>query len=164
MQIRAAQSGDAQAISTLISTLSAKYIAASCRPGTRQKLLETMSPEAIRQYLQRGYLYHVGEIDAHLVGVVGTRHHTHIHHLFVAETQHGNGYASRLWAQVRAAGQQGEITVNASPYAYAIYRHWGFLPNGERRDSDGIIDIPMRWDPAQQRPNTLFFLPDAPPA
>ena len=34
----------------------------------RQQLLSTMTPAAIRRYLERGYRYHVGEIDGRLVG------------------------------------------------------------------------------------------------
>ena len=170
LRIRVAGREDAAAISTLISDLAARFMATDCDAPTRRQLLATMTPEAIRRYLERGYHYHVGEIDGRLVGVVGTRHHTHIHHLFVAESEHGRGYASRLWAHVRAAtaaddsGDIAEITVNASPYALAIYRRWGFLPDGERREHEGLTDIPMRWTQAAQARRSDDFLPDVPPA
>ena len=168
LRIRVAGREDAAAISTLISDLAARFMATDCDAPTRRQLLATMTPEAIRRYLERGYHYHVGEIDGRLVGVVGTRHHTHIHHLFVAESEHGKGYASRLWEHVRAsgaaAGTHGEFTVNASPYALAIYRRWGFLPDGERREQDGLVDIPMRWTQAAQAYRNDDFLPDVPPA
>ena len=76
----------------------------------------------------------------------------------------------RLWAHVRAAaaaddsGDIAEITVNASPYALAIYRRWGFLPDGERREHEGLTDIPMRWTQAAQARRSDDFLPDVPPA
>ncbi len=174
LRLRAAGHEDAAAISTLISDLAARFMAADCDAEARQQLLSTMTPAAIRRYLERGYRYHVGEIDGRLVGVVGIRRHapthTHIHHLFVAESEHGRGYASRLWAHVRAAtaaddsGDIAEITVNASPYALAIYRRWGFLPDGERREQDGLVDIPMRWTQAAQARRSDDFLPDVPPA
>ena len=58
----------------------------------------------------------------------------------------------------------GDITVNASQYAYAIYRHWGFLPDGERQHIDGLIIIPMRWRPGRSTTGDSDFLPDVPPA
>ena len=168
MHMRPAQQGDARAISELICTLSAKFIAGRCAAPVRQKLLATMSPDAIAHNLRAGYRYHVGEIDGRLVGVVGTRHYTHIQHLFVAEAEHGQGYASRLWAvaqeDARLAGAGGEFTVNASQHAHGIYRHWGFVAHGERRTIDGVIDIPLRWTASAPDEKADVFLPDLPPA
>ena len=179
LHIRAASPEDARAISELVSPLTLKFIAAECSAQTRQKLLATMSPEAIRGSLLRGYRYHVGEVDRRVVGVVGTsppdcrpgQPHVHLHHLFVAEAQHGNGYATCLWDRAREnslaaslPGEAVEFTVNASLYAYAIYCRWGFLPRGERRIDDGIVAIPMGWRTGTPSLKNTGFLPDSPPA
>ena len=168
MQIRVAQPGDAQGISDLVSHLTLKYIASACPAEARDQLLATMSPDAIRHNLANGLRYHLGELDGRLVGVLGMHHRAHIHHLFVAESEHGKGLATRLWAVARetahADGHCGDITVNASQYAYAIYRHWGFLPDGERQHIDGLIIIPMRWRPGRSTTGDSDFLPDVPPA
>lgn len=168
MQIRVAQPGDAQGISDLVSQLTIKYLAAACGADARKKLLATMTPDAIRHNLANGFRYHVGELEGRLLGLVGTHHRAHIHHLFVAESEHGQGLATRLWAVAREAaqadGHDGDITVNASQYAYAIYRHWGFLPDGERQHIDGLITIPMRWRPGRSAIGDSDFLPDVPPA
>ena len=168
MQIRVAEPGDAPGISELVSHLTIKYIAAACPAEARNKLLATMTPDVIRHNLANGFRYHLGELDGRLVGVVGTHHRAHIHHLFVAESEHGQGLSSRLWAVAREAahadGHRGDITVNASQYAYGIYRHWGFLPDGERQIIDGLINIPMRWHPGRSATGDFDSLPDVPPA
>ena len=147
MKIRLAEMRDAQAISDLVSTLTLTFIATDGGEAATRRLIESTNLEAIRHYLKNGYRYHVGEIDGTLMGVVGTKSNKHLHHLFVAESAQGKGYASRLWLTAReaclAAGNDGEFTVNASLYALKIYKHWGFVATQGRREHLGIIDIPM---------------------
>lgn len=56
-----------------------------------------MTPDSIERYMQTGYRYHVAEMDAKLVGVIGIRDNVHLYHLFVAERYQRQGLAKKLW-------------------------------------------------------------------
>jgi N-acetylglutamate synthase-like GNAT family acetyltransferase len=78
MLIRLANTDDAPAISGLIRPLAREHIAHEFSDEGTQNLLSSMTPEAIEEYLQSGYRYHVVEDDGRLVGVVGVRDNKHL--------------------------------------------------------------------------------------
>ena len=147
MKIRLAITKDAVEISNLISCLSKKFIAGDCSDNGALKLLSSMQSESILEYMRDGYRYHVGELDGLIVGVVATKNNSHLYHLFVSESEQGNGYSSLLWETAKnacvAAGNKGGFTVNSSLNAQEVYKCWGFKPTQGRRESNGVIDVPM---------------------
>ncbi|MDO6685379.1 MULTISPECIES: GNAT family N-acetyltransferase [unclassified Agarivorans] len=150
--VRLAELDDAAAISVLVSQLTRRFLVEDFSPAGAARLLDAMSEQAVRSYLQQGFRYHLAEQTSEnsteLVGVVAMRDNQHLYHLFVAESAQGQGLASCLWQHAKASclanGNCGEFTVNASLNAKAIYQAWGFVAELERRETKGIIDVPMR--------------------
>jgi GNAT superfamily N-acetyltransferase len=152
MQIRQASNQDAARISELLIRLAEQDILPSCTISGGQKLLQSMSPDAIAGYLNGSFRYHLLEEQAQLgkgrlVGVIGMRDNSHLYHLFVAETHQGLGLGKRLWLHAKdeclANGNTGRFTVNSALNAKNVYLKLGFVPLGTIRENQGIKDIPM---------------------
>ena len=107
-----------------------------------------MTPDAITQYMQSEYSYHVAEIEGKLVGVVAVRNNNHLYHLFVAERYHHRGIAKKLWQlameECLRNGNTGEFTVNSSTYAQDVYKSLGFVAQSGPQEKNGVIFIPMK--------------------
>ena len=148
MIIREATTEDAHPISALLIQLSEKFIIDGFSEEGKNKLLLSMSPEAISAYFDQGYRYHVAERDGEILGIVATRDDTHLYHLFVAEVEQGNGLASRLWQRAKSdclsRSSPEYFTVNASLNAQEVYKSWGFVPLAGIRETGGVKDIPMK--------------------
>lgn len=151
MHIRLARPGDAEAISGLIRSVSHYFTLRPDGEGA-EAFLAGVSPQAIHGFLASpDYLYRVAEEDGTIVGVVAVRENRHLYHLFVVPDHHGRGLARTLWTEARdaalRAGNPGEFTVNASPYAVPVYARFGFVPAGPRVEAMGIAFVPMRLAP-----------------
>lgn len=148
MEIRAATLKDSESISKLVCRLSAKYIAEDFSEQGEAFLLESMTPAAIRKYIQSGYRYHVAEVKKQLVGVVAVKDNSHLYHLFVAQDYQRQGIASSLWQLAKQVclehGNPGEFTVNSSTYAQGVYESLGFVAQSGPQDKNGVIFIPMK--------------------
>lgn len=154
MKIRPGTRSDAAAISKLLTSLATKYIVSMLIDEGRNKLLNSMTSEAIEGFFDNGFRYHVGEIGGKIIGVVGTRDDSHLFHLFVDDRFQGKGYSSQLWSAGKAAclesgNNPGYFTVNSSINAQDVYKHWGFEPIGDIRERGGVKDIPMKMEKAR---------------
>lgn len=148
--IRPATIEDAEAISGLIIPLVKKFIAPEFSPVGQRNLLTSMEPAAIRGFFEAGYRYHVAEIGGQIVGVVGIRDNSHVHHLFVAEDFQRRGIARRLREVARkeclAAGNPRRFTVYSSRYALKVYRRLGFVEAGLPETKDEVTTVPMKHE------------------
>jgi GNAT superfamily N-acetyltransferase len=147
IRIRAATIDDAAAISALIRPLAEKYISFEFSSQGAEALLNSLSASAMEGYFQTHIIYHVGEANDGLVGVVGMRNNSHLYHLFVAEAFQRQGIAKKLWdvAQEvsRQRGHTGSYTVNASRCSVAVYRKFGFSPSGPLQTRNDVTYFPM---------------------
>jgi GNAT superfamily N-acetyltransferase len=149
--IRLATVADAQAISELILPLATTFIAHEFSAAGQRNLLRSMEPEAIEGFFHAGYYrYHVAEVEGRVVGVVGVRDNSHVHHLFVAEDFQRRGLARGLWRVARKAcleaGNPGRLTVFSSKYALGAYRTFGFTESGPPEIKDDVIATPMEYE------------------
>jgi GNAT superfamily N-acetyltransferase len=148
MKIREATVDDAKDISAIVYALSEKYIASEFSTEGRETLLKSMTPVAIKKYIELGYRYHVAEIDGQIVGVVGIRENRHVYHLFVVEAHHRKGIARQLWKialeTCRSAGNWEEFMVNSSRYAKPLYERLGFVAQSGPEEKNGVVSIPMK--------------------
>ena len=121
--IRLATIDDARVISELILPLATKFIAHEFSEEGQQNLLRSMQAEAIESLFRAGHRYHMAEDQGGVVGVIGVRDNSHVHHLFVAEGHQRCGLATDLWKVARdscmEAGNPGRFTVFSSRYALA---------------------------------------------
>jgi ribosomal protein S18 acetylase RimI-like enzyme len=154
MDIRLAGPDDVQAISALIYGLTEKYVVTDFPARAGAALLVSMLPEGIRKHMLNGCRYHVAELDANIIGVIGVKDNKHLYHLFVAEEHQRRGIARRLWrsaeAACRAAGHAAEFSVNSSLRAQAMYEKLGFVAQSTSRTRDGVVTIPMVLTPPRE--------------
>ena len=156
LKIRAATPEDSESISKLVWRLSAEYIVEEFSQQGKATLFESMTPAAIRKYIQSGYRYHVAEVKKQLVGVVAVKDNSHLYHLFVAQDYQRQGIASSLWHLAKQVclehGNPGEFTVNSSTYAQDVYKSLGFVAQSGPQDKNGVIFIPMKLETYSETP------------
>ena len=114
-----------------------------------EEFFRRVSPEAITENIASSrFIHYVAEVDGIPIGYVSLRDNSHLFHLFVAVSHHGQGVGCSLWDHVRdhalRSGNPGTFTVNSSPNATAVYETFGFLRAGTRQEMHGIAFIPMR--------------------
>ncbi|MDO6766099.1 hypothetical protein [Agarivorans sp. 1_MG-2023] len=59
--VRLAELDDAAAISVLVSQLTRRFLVEDFSPAGAARLLDAMSEQAVRSYLQQGFRYHLAE-------------------------------------------------------------------------------------------------------
>ena len=146
--IQAASFEDAAAISTLMLPLVKKFITHEFSAEAQKIMLDSMQPGIIEENFKNNYQYLIArdtESDAQIVGVLGMKTASHLFHLFVEESHHGNGIAKLLWRHLLEDSTECEFTVNASRYAQHIYKKLGFSGNGKLFEKNGITCFPMTY-------------------
>ncbi|WP_228110177.1 GNAT family N-acetyltransferase [Terrisporobacter petrolearius] len=79
-----------------------------------------------------------------LIGIIATRNEgNHIALFFVKGEYHKQGIGRKLFEVVIQNSTRDWITVNSSPYAIEVYKHFGFSPMQEEQITDGIRYTPM---------------------
>lgn len=93
---------------------------------------------------------HAGTMGAEIIGCIGMRNHSHLYHLFIAETRQGQGLAHKLWQQAldfcEVQGNAGCYTVNSSNNAVAVCQALGFVRTGPVQQMHGVWFNPMQLD------------------
>ncbi len=98
-----------------------------------------------REYLEKLKIYGAFEVSK-LVGIIATRLlGSHIALFFVDENFQGQGVGRLLFDEVLRDCHTEKLTVNSSPYAAKIYRHFGFKDDMPEQTTDGIRYIPMTY-------------------
>jgi len=94
-------------------------------------------------FIQKLQLY--GAFDGEeLVGVLATRSNgDHIALFFVTGKMQGQGIGRKLFELALKNNTSGKMTVNSSPYAVEIYRHFGFVNTCTEQVTNGIRFTPM---------------------
>jgi GNAT superfamily N-acetyltransferase len=157
MEIRAASSADAEAISSLIASFQSELTNDPSGVGA-EEYLASVSAQAEREYLaSERYGYLVAYSGSHLIGLIAIRDRSHLFHLFVARSHQRQGIARRLWErslrELCAPDGDGGYTVNSSLSAVPVYRAFGFIPTGSIQTMHGISFLPMRRPLGSQEPN-----------
>jgi ribosomal protein S18 acetylase RimI-like enzyme len=148
MKIRPGSLTDAEAVASLIASFQRDLTDDPSGAGA-EKYLASVSVEAEREYLaSERYQYLLAFADSQLAGFITIRDGSHLFHLFVERAYQRRGLARRLWQQaVRelcTPNSKGEITVNSSLGAVAVYQAFGFVPTGSTQQVHGISFLPMR--------------------
>lgn len=151
LEIRQANSGDAQGMSALIESLS-HYRSPGAKSPAPAEFSAGYSADTIEKHLSVGSVrYFVAVLFGDLVGVIGLGEGPRVRHFFVAEGLHGQGIGRALWN--RAAedalsripiGRQTIIEVRSSVYAVPVYERFGFSVCGAAVEASGAIFVPMR--------------------
>lgn len=147
MLLRLATFNDAEAISRLIAGVYDDIFLHRDRSGAQAFLASVTPPSIASAIAARNFHYLVMEEDGVIVAAGALRDGRHIYHLWVAASHRGRGLARMLWEALRHAaidaGNPGEFTVNASLAAMPVYAAFGFVAEGEREESGGLVYQPM---------------------
>jgi ribosomal protein S18 acetylase RimI-like enzyme len=147
ISIRPAVPEDVPMIAALLEQLARRYITVEFTPSAEAKFLKSNDVASISAFIANGFRYWVAERGGALIGFVGVRDHSHLYHLFVAESEQRRGVARDLWQTAkracRVAGNPGRFTVNSSNNAVGVYESFGFARVGEPQNSDGVLFNPM---------------------
>lgn len=151
IDIRPANTEDAERISTLIVAMAVQYLHVDCTPEGFEHLLTTMTADAARARMVEGYAHWIATQGDDLAGVCVARDDGHLYHLFVADAFQRQSIARRLLDIaithcLATSPDVGVLTVNASSFATPAYQRMGFVPCGSRRETHGVRYQPMRLD------------------
>lgn len=98
-----------------------------------------------KDYIEKLTFYGAFDKDK-LIGIIATRLlGSHIALFFVNEEYQGKGVGRMLFDEVTKECYTEKLTVNSSPYAADIYRHFGFTDDIPEQITDGIRYIPMTY-------------------
>jgi len=86
-----------------------------------------------------------------LVGTLATRKPQHISEFFVLGEYQHKGIGRALFNAMRRDYHKQVFTVNASPYAYDIYEHFGFKPVDIERCENGLIFTSMKYEKEEDK-------------
>lgn len=113
-------------------------------PDYSQKGIQTFK-ECINDVEWVGSLEWFGAyIEKSLTGIIATRNAgNHIALFFVKGEYHRQGIGRKLFEIVMKNCTSDSITVNSSPYAVEVYKHFGFSVMQEEQITDGIRYTPM---------------------
>jgi GNAT superfamily N-acetyltransferase len=73
-----------------------------------------------------------------LLGVIATIENDHISLFFVDSKYHNKGIGRMLLEYVESINKSGFLSVNSSPYAHEIYKHFGFVDIDKEKIFNGI--------------------------
>ncbi|MBW3566987.1 MAG: GNAT family N-acetyltransferase [Proteobacteria bacterium] len=151
IHIRRATPDDAQAISSLLVTLTREHIAADCTDGGLDQLLGIMTVDSVRERMAGNFSTWIATDNGVLAGVCVLRLPAHLYHLFVATGFQKQGLGRRLLETAvqrcrknAATAPVSALTVNASSFGLPAYLRLGFSLDGPRKEENGIRFQPMR--------------------
>ncbi len=147
VQIRPALESDADALSAVLHSLSAYYLASSDDAHAARYFAET-SPARMREAIAAPDIeVFVAEVGGEFAGFVSTRGGRRVLQFFVERRFQGRRVGHALWthalAAIAARGAVPDITVDASVFAVPVYGRFGFEIVGERTTERGITFVPM---------------------
>ncbi|AVR98056.1 GNAT family N-acetyltransferase [Pseudoduganella armeniaca] len=145
---RPATIADAPALGALVLDLLPYLTIDPAGKGADEFVAHIDGAAQLRYLRQPNFRYRLATRQGKLAGFIALRDNSHLFHLFVGRSWHGQGLGRRLWelarAEALAAGNPGVFTVNASDHALPMYRRFGFEPTGPREAQRGIAWTPMR--------------------
>jgi ribosomal protein S18 acetylase RimI-like enzyme len=148
MDIRRMESGEAEAVATLVMASFSECVAADYGPEGVETFTEFARPASLIERDQTDHSTLVAEADGRLLGMVQLQRPGHVRMLFVAPDMQRQGIGRALLdAALEIAARQHPdvttVTVNSSPYAVEPYRRMGFAVVGPPEIKCGVISIPM---------------------
>lgn len=98
-----------------------------------------------KEYIEKLTIFGAFDNDR-LIGIIATRlFGSHIALFFVDKEYQGQGVGRLLFNKVIEECCTERLTVNSSPYAAEIYRHFGFTDDMPEQITGGIRYIPMTY-------------------
>lgn len=79
-----------------------------------------------------------------LLGVIATKDISHIALFFIDGKYQKQGIGRKLYNKVELLNNKGYFTVNSSPYAHEIYKHFGFIDTDTEQCVKGLKFYPMK--------------------
>lgn len=149
--IRRAVPSDAQAISTLIDSLS-RYRSSNAEGPPPEQFSAGYAAARIEADIANcGVSYFIAAVEEAVVGVVGVGGGSRIQHFFVAEALHRQGTGRALWERAKEevlkgmkAGDERVLEVFSSLHAVPVYERFGFDVAGGVVEGIGFAYVPMR--------------------
>ena len=108
-----------------------------------------ISPEAVEQRSQMGYIYELAYVSGMLAGVIETRGADRISMLYIHHDYVNKGLGARLIARAASRCSQiapdiKQLTVYATDDTVDFYERVGFVRNGARKEIGGIFSTPYK--------------------
>lgn len=149
--IRRAVPSDAQAISSLIDSLSRYRLPDAEGPPPEQFSAGYAAAKIEEDIAKDRFRYFVASVQEAVVGVLGIGDGPRIQHFFVAEPLHRQGIGRALWERAKEgvlkgmkAGDERNFEVYSSIYAVPVYERFGFDVAGGVVEGIGFAYVPMR--------------------
>ena len=97
-----------------------------------------------KEWINKREFYGAFDKENKLLGVIATKDTNHIALFFVEGEYHKQGIGRKLYEEVKLLNKEGYFTVNSSPYAHDIYKHFGFVDTDKEQCINGLKFYPMK--------------------
>jgi len=147
--------GEEEQVCSLIENVFNEFVAPDYGPDGINEFFKFANPHALRERAGPEQVVLVAEQDSGLVGVVEMRNCDHIAMLFVSTRRQGIAKELIRGALAECRKRRPDIkrvTVNSSPFAAPVYSRMGFRATGPLQEKNGIIFVPMAYDPESGGP------------
>lgn len=146
-RIRPAHVDDLPAISAVCLAAFTTAVAPSLGTAGIATFASVAAAEAFGTRLQGDNHLLVAEQDERIVGVVELKEGRHLAMLFVDPGCQGQGIGHALFQAVLPHLRAPQMTVRASLNAVATYQRYGFVPDGEVGQFNGLVYQPLTFTP-----------------
>lgn len=99
-----------------------------------------------KSWIEKREFYGAFDDNNNIVGVIATKDKSHIALFFVDGNYQGQGIGRKLFEKIKHNNSSEYITVNSSPYAHDIYKHFGFIDTDKKQCINGLVYYPMIYD------------------
>lgn len=142
------QPGEEHAVSDLVTRVFNQLVAPTFVRRGVLSFLSYAKPRSLAARSRADYVVRIAQVQHRIVGMIEIHAYRHISLLFVERQFQGRGISKALLQQTldlcrRQHPDLTGITVNASPYAVAIYERLGFRPQGPEMTRHGVRSTPM---------------------
>ena len=150
--IRELRLSELQPAARLVGEVFAATVAKEYTPQGAANFREYIAQEHLQKLIKSGELALWGcFVGERLAGVLGFCPPGRIALLFVREQFQRQGIGAQLVGQAQLLCPAEGLTVHAAPSAVGAYQKWGFAPQGEEQEADGIRYLPMALPHPVQR-------------
>ncbi|ELB2850166.1 GNAT family N-acetyltransferase [Vibrio sp. 1637] len=143
MEIQKVQKADLDAVTRLVSEVSAKDVLPLLNAQGKKEYKDRVLPDLATTFDDENFSSIKAVSSGEILGFVALRDGNYLTHLFVANSQQGAGLGRTLLNHLLNQTDACEVSLRSSVNAVGFYNRHGFVATGEEVEFNGIRFVPM---------------------
>lgn len=150
LEVSALNHGEISDYCALIHEVYDEYVAPGYPDEGNRTFYDFMTEENIHEIMHAGGLAVAARVDGMITGACMFKSPDHLSAFFVKNKFQGKGIGRMMFAYALRSIKRDNpeleiINVNASPFAFGVYKRLGFVQTDGKQQKDGIIYYPMEY-------------------